>query len=98
MTVFLRTEMRKNTEEDGLLYLGALYYTAITLMFNGLAEVAMSTMRLPVFYKQRDLLFFPVWAYSIPTWILKLPVSLWEVLLWVFMTYYAIGYEQDFGR
>ncbi|KAL1802933.1 hypothetical protein ACET3Z_031580 [Daucus carota] len=98
MTVFLRTNMHKKTEEDGQLYLGALYYTVITVMFNGLSEIALSTMRLPVFYKQRELLFFPVWAYSIPTWILKIPVTLWEVVLWVCLTYYAIGYEQDFER
>ena len=98
MTVFLRTNMHKKTEEDGQLYLGALYYTVITVMFNGLSEIALSTMRLPVFYKQRELLFFPVWAYSIPTWILKTPVTLWEVVFWVCLTYYAIGYEQDLER
>lgn len=69
MTVFLRTEMPKRTLEDGQIYLGALFFGILTVMFNGFSELALSIIKLPVFYKQRDLLFFPAWAYSLPTWI-----------------------------
>ncbi|CAL5440389.1 unnamed protein product [Camellia sinensis] len=34
---------------------------------------------LSTFYKQRDLLFFPAWAYSLPQWILKIPITFVEV-------------------
>ncbi|KZV20014.1 pleiotropic drug resistance protein 1-like [Dorcoceras hygrometricum] len=98
MTVFLRTEMHKNTETDGGLYLGALFYALLMIMFNGFSELALSILKLPVFYKQRDLLFFPAWAYSLPSWILKIPVTLIEVVVWVTITYYATGYDSDVGR
>ncbi|VFQ87367.1 unnamed protein product [Cuscuta campestris] len=60
-------------------------------------ELAPTIFRLPVFYKQRDLLFYPAWAYAIPTWILRLPLSFIEVSAWVFSAYYVIGYDPDVG-
>lgn len=95
MTVFLKTQTHKNTETDGGIYMGALFYALLTVMFNGFSELTLSIMKLPVFYKQRDLLFFPSWAYSLPAWILKIPVTLVEVALWVGMTYYTTGYDSD---
>ncbi|KAG5551935.1 hypothetical protein RHGRI_010140 [Rhododendron griersonianum] len=98
MTLFLRTEMPKKTLEDGGIFMGALFFTLIMIMFNGYSEIALSIMKLPVFYKQRDFLFFPAWAYALPTWFLKIPVTIVEVAAWVFLTYYVIGYEPDAGR
>ncbi|KAK6119519.1 hypothetical protein DH2020_046741 [Rehmannia glutinosa] len=98
MTVFLKTEMPKKTVTDGGIYMGALFYALIMIMFNGFSELALSILKLPVFYKQRDLLFFPPWAYSLPAWILKIPITLVEVAVWVGMTYYATGYDSDAGR
>ncbi|NP_001275356.1 pleiotropic drug resistance protein 1-like [Solanum tuberosum] len=98
MTLFLRTEMHRDTTIDGAIYLGALFYAVITIMFNGFSELALSIMKLPSFYKQRDFLFFPAWAYALPTWILKIPITLVEIAIWVCMTYYVIGFEADVGR
>nr|XP_043640211.1 pleiotropic drug resistance protein 1-like isoform X1 [Erigeron canadensis] len=98
MTLFLRTEMHKKTVMDGTVYMGSLFYTLLTITFNGYSELAMSVSKLPVFYKQRDLLFFPAWIYAIPTWILKIPVTIAEVAAWVIMTYYVIGFDSDVGR
>lgn len=98
MTVFLRTEMHRDSPTDGGIYMGALFFSLISLMFNGFSELAMTILRLPVFYKQRDLLFYPPWAYAIPTWILKIPISFLEVGMWTFMTYYVIGYEPSVAR
>ncbi|KAM7490316.1 hypothetical protein LguiA_033237 [Lonicera macranthoides] len=98
MTVYLRSEMPKNTIMDGGIFMGALFSTIIVVMFNGLSELALSVIKLPVFYKQRDFLFFPSWAYSLPTWILKIPVTLVEVFVWTCMTYYVIGFDPEFGR
>nr|GLL46785.1 pleiotropic drug resistance protein 1-like [Ipomoea trifida] len=98
MTVFLRTEMPKNSIADGTVFMGALFFAVIMTMFNGFSELALSILKLPAFYKQRDLLFFPPWAYALPTWILKIPVTLVEVAIWVCMTYYAIGFDPDAGR
>ncbi|KAG8375490.1 hypothetical protein BUALT_Bualt10G0105300 [Buddleja alternifolia] len=97
-TVFLRTNMHKNTETDGGIFMGALFYALLIIMFNGFSELALSILKLPVFYKQRDLLFFPPWAYSLPGWVLKVPFTLVEVAIWVGLTYYTTGYDPDAGR
>ncbi|KAI3792019.1 hypothetical protein L2E82_05888 [Cichorium intybus] len=98
LTLFLRTEMPKDTLVDGTIFMGALFFTLVMITFNGFSELALSIMKLPVFYKQRDLLFFPAWAYSLPTWVLKIPVTVVEVATWVIMTYYVIGFDPDAGR
>ncbi|XP_077211687.1 pleiotropic drug resistance protein TUR2-like [Tasmannia lanceolata] len=98
MTVFFRTEMHRNTRDDGSPYMGALFFGLLTLMFNGFSELAMTIAKLPVFFKQRDLLFYPPWAYALPTWILKIPISFAEVVVWIAMTYYVIGFDPNVGR
>ncbi|XP_059461768.1 pleiotropic drug resistance protein 1-like [Corylus avellana] len=69
-----------------------------TLPYLGIPDLAMTIMKLPVFYKQRDLLFYPSWAYSLPTWILKIPITFLEVAVWVVMTYYVIGFDPNIER
>ncbi|KAL3633433.1 transcription factor [Castilleja foliolosa] len=98
MTVFLRTEMDKNNIQDGSVYTGALFFTVMMIMFNGMSELAMTIYKLPVFYKQRDMFFFPPWAYAIPSWILKIPLTFIEVAIWTFSTYYVIGFDPNVGR
>ncbi|XWS27183.1 hypothetical protein CRYUN_Cryun26dG0093100 [Craigia yunnanensis] len=98
MTIFLTTEMHRDTIIDGGIFMGALFFILIMIMFNGMAELAMTILKLPVFYKQRDLLFYPSWAYSLPAWILKIPISILEVTIWVFMSYYVIGFDPNAGR
>ncbi|CAJ2632858.1 unnamed protein product [Trifolium pratense] len=98
MTVFLPTRMHHDSVADGGIYAGALLYGSTVLMLNGFAELAMMVVRLPVFYKQRDLLFFPSWAYAVPSWILKIPISFAEVGVWVSFTYSIIGDPNAVGR
>ncbi|KAJ8751713.1 hypothetical protein K2173_025884 [Erythroxylum novogranatense] len=97
-TLFLRTNMHHDTVKDGGIYLGALFFTVIVNVFNGFSELAMSVMKLPVFYKQRDFLFYPSWAYALPTWILKIPITLLETAIWVIITYYVVGFESNVSR
>lgn len=78
--------------------MGAMFFTLIVIMFNGFSELAMTVVKLPVFYKQRDLLFYPSWAYALPTWILKIPITCLEVGIWVVMTYYVIGFDPNIER
>ncbi|KAF3332890.1 pleiotropic drug resistance protein 3-like isoform X3 [Carex littledalei] len=98
MTVFLRTKMHRDVSTDGNKFLGALFFGAVMIMFNGFSELAMTVIKLPVFFKQRDLLFFPAWTYTIPGWIVKIPIAFVEVFIWVFMTYYVIGFDPNVGR
>ncbi|GKA02057.1 pleiotropic drug resistance protein 1-like protein [Tanacetum coccineum] len=67
MTVFFRTEMHRRTPEDGGIYMGALFFGVVMIMFNGMAEISMTIVKLPVYYKQRDFLFYPSWAYALPS-------------------------------
>ncbi|KAK3411032.1 hypothetical protein EUGRSUZ_J03047 [Eucalyptus grandis] len=93
MTLFFRTKMPRDTAIDGGLYIGALFITLDMIMFNGMVEISMTIAKLPVFYKQRDLLFYPAWAYALPNWILKIPITFVEVAVWVFTTHYVIGFD-----
>lgn len=97
-TLYLRTEMHTRNENDANIYVGSLLFGMIVNMFNGLAELAMTIQRLPVFYKQRDLLFHPPWTYTLPTFLLGIPVSIFESTAWMVVTYYSIGYAPDAGR
>ncbi|PRQ26833.1 putative sulfate-transporting ATPase [Rosa chinensis] len=98
ITLFLRTEMHRDTVEDGGIYMGALFYSMMIIMFNGFSELAMTVMKLPVFFKQRDLLFYPAWAYSLPTWLIRIPMTFVEVSIWVTITYYTIGFDPNIER
>lgn len=98
MTVFLRTETHKDSVDSGGVYTGALFFSIVMVLFNGMADISMTIVKLPIFYKQRNLLFYPAWAYAIPSWILKIPITLAEVVVWVSMTYYVIGFDSSVGR
>ncbi|KAL0543693.1 hypothetical protein IC582_018796 [Cucumis melo] len=98
MTVFFRTEMKPGTLAGGGKYLGALFFSLINMMFNGMAELALTITRLPVFYKQRDSLFFPGWAFGLPIWVLRIPLSLMESGIWIGLTYYTIGFAPAASR
>lgn len=90
--------MHHNTIDDGGLYLGALYFSMITILFNGFTEVSMLVAKLPVLYKHRDLHFYPSWAYTLPSWFLSIPTSLMEAGCWVVVSYYSSGYDPAFTR
>lgn len=91
-TVFLRTEMPAGRIQDASKFWGALFFSLINVMFNGMQELAMTVFRLPVFYKQRDNLFYPAWAFALPIWVLRIPISMLESALWIGLTYYTIGF------
>lgn len=98
MTVFFRTKLPRDDMDDGGIYAGALFFVVVMIMFNGMAEIALTIFKLPVYFKQRDLLFFPSWAYALPTWILKIPVTLVECGMWTFLTYYVMGFDPNVSR
>ncbi|GAV61270.1 ABC_tran domain-containing protein/ABC2_membrane domain-containing protein/PDR_assoc domain-containing protein [Cephalotus follicularis] len=97
-TVFIRTKMHTRNEDDGALFVGALLFSMIINMFNGFAELSLMIQRLPVFYKQRDLLFHPPWAFTVPTFLLRIPISVVESIVWMVMTYYCIGFAPEASR
>ncbi|XP_059652208.1 pleiotropic drug resistance protein 3-like [Cornus florida] len=97
MTVFLRTRMSIDIAHANY-FLGALFYALLILLVDGFPELSMTVARLAVFHKQKELYFYPAWAYAIPAAILKVPLSLLEALIWTCLTYYVIGYSPEAGR
>lgn len=98
MTLYIRPKMHKRSLMDGRIFAGSLFYSITTVTFNGMAEIAMTIQKLPVFYKQRNFHFFPAWTFSLPLWLLSVPVSTLEVLVFTVLTYYEIGYDPNVGR
>ncbi|KAJ0013693.1 hypothetical protein Pint_20837 [Pistacia integerrima] len=72
------SEMKPDTFFGGTKYFGALFFSLVNVMFNGMAELAMTIMKLPVSYKQGDHLFYPAWAFALPIWVLRIPLSFME--------------------
>ncbi|CAH9108624.1 unnamed protein product [Cuscuta epithymum] len=97
-TVFFRTKMKSGTVQDGGKFYGALFFSLLNVMFNGAVELALMVSRLPVFYKQRDSLFYPAWAFAVPIWLTKIPISFMESLIWIALTYYTVGFAPGASR
>ncbi|WVZ69772.1 hypothetical protein U9M48_018507 [Paspalum notatum var. saurae] len=98
MTVFMRTEMQHNNIEDGTIYIGILYSGVNTSIFNAYQELVWTVVRLPVFHKQRNIHMYPAWAYALPMFLLRIPVSILESIIWTAMTYYTVGFDPSFER
>jgi hypothetical protein len=90
--------MHRDSVENGGIYMGALFFTTLMIIFNGFSELTLTIFKLPIFFKQRDLLFYPAWTYTVPSWILKIPITFLEVGGFVFTTYYVIGFDPDIIR
>ncbi|ESW14206.1 hypothetical protein PHAVU_008G261600 [Phaseolus vulgaris] len=97
-TVFLRTRLHPTDEVYGRLYLSALFFGLVHMMFNGFSELPLLISRLPVFYKQRDNLFYPAWAWSVTSWVLRIPYSVIEAVIWTVVVYYSVGFAPSAGR
>lgn len=97
-TLFFRTRLHPRSETYGSLYLSSLFFALVHMMFNGFSEMSITVARLPVLYKQRDNLFYPGWAFSFPSWIIRLPYSLAESLIWSGIVYYIVGLSPEPGR
>ncbi|KAK2649788.1 hypothetical protein Ddye_017277 [Dipteronia dyeriana] len=94
VTMFIRTQMKIDVIHANF-YMGSLFYALVRLLTNGFAELPMIVSRLPIFYKQSDFYFYPAWACSLPSIILKVPFSMLDAFLWTAITYYAIGYSPE---
>ncbi|XP_050239621.1 ABC transporter G family member 31 isoform X2 [Quercus robur] len=97
-TMFLRTRIHPTDEQNGNLYLSCLFYGLVHMMFNGFSELPLMITRLPVFYKQRDNFFHPAWAWSISSWILRVPYSIIEAVVWSCVVYFTVGFAPGAGR
>ncbi|CAH1419416.1 unnamed protein product [Lactuca virosa] len=97
-TLFIRTRLHPTNVTDGSLYVGCLFFALVHMMFNGFSELPLMIFRLPVFYKQRDNNFYPSWAWSVSSWILRVPYSAVEAIVWSSIVYYSVGFSPSVGR
>ncbi|XP_027344116.1 ABC transporter G family member 35 [Abrus precatorius] len=97
-TVFFRTKMHRRNEDDAALYIGAILFSMIMNTFNGFSELPLTIARLPVFYKHRDHLFHPPWTYTLSNFLLRIPFSIFEAIVWVLITYYTVGLAPEASR
>ncbi|KAJ0079258.1 hypothetical protein Patl1_24289 [Pistacia atlantica] len=97
MNVFLRTQMDIDVLH-ATYYMGALFFGLMILLIDGIPELSLTTARLPVLFKQKELCFYPAWAYAIPATILKIPLLVIESVTWTCLTYYVIRYSLEAER
>ena len=97
-TMFLRTRLHPTDEINGNLYLSCLFFGLVHMLFNGFSELPLMISRLPVFYKQRDNLFHPAWSWSITSWMLRVPYSIIEAVVWTCVVYYTVGFAPSAWR
>jgi hypothetical protein len=67
-------------------------------MFNAYSEMSIMVGGLAGFYKQRDSFFYPAWAASLPTALLRLPYSFVESLVLSIIIYWVSGLAPEPGR
>ncbi|CAO2170179.1 unnamed protein product [Urochloa humidicola] len=96
-SIFWHSNMHHDSVTDGGIYLGLLFFSVSETMFSSLGDLGAAVMKLPLFFKQREV-FYPAWAYTLSTWILKMPITSIGVAIWVAMTYYAVGLDPNVGR
>ena len=94
----LRTTMPAGNLGDGQKFFGALFFTLANMMFNGSSEKELVVSKLPVFFKQRDFMFYPAWVFGLPIWILRIPLSLLESGIWIILSYYTVGFAPSADR
>ena len=58
----------------------------------------LQTERLPVFWKQRRMLFFDAFSFAFPTFLQRIPFSLTEALVWTVLSYFPVGLAGQPGR
>ncbi|CAL8462536.1 g2069 [Coccomyxa elongata] len=97
-TLFLRTTLNASSVSDGQTYLGLIFFAIIHMMFNAYSEMSIMVGTLPGFYKQRDAYFYPAWAASLPTALLRLPYSFVESLVLSCIIYWVAGLAPEAGR
>ena len=92
MTLFVKTKKNIFSVEGANKFMGALFAGVVIVKFNGMTELQMMINRLPIFYKQRELLHLPGWALLLSIVILSIPMSIIETGIWTCLTYFTIGY------
>lgn len=89
--------MYHDTINHATVYMGALFFCLLFIMTAGLAELSFTIMRLPVFYKEKELFLYPAWALTIPMFILRIPWTIVEAGVYLVIVYFVTGFAPEAG-
>ncbi|RVW77636.1 Pleiotropic drug resistance protein 1 [Vitis vinifera] len=84
--------------KDGSIYTGALFFTVVMIMFNGMARTCHDNCKTSCLLQAKRLSLLSCMGICSPTWVLKIPITFVEVAVWVFITYYVIGFDPNVER
>lgn len=70
----------------------------LLMLFNGIPEMSLTVERFPVFFKQRDNLFYNALSFVLPGTIMRIPYSLVEAVVWTALTYFEVGLAPQADR
>lgn len=88
----------KDNVDDGNLIMGALFFSMIYMLMAGSSEMHHLSVRLPVFFRQREMRMYPGSAFALPSFLWRVPYCMVDALLWSLISYFAIGLDPSAGR
>ncbi|KAM3753124.1 hypothetical protein ACB098_03G069600 [Castanea mollissima] len=88
--ITIMTEMPVGTVADGGKFFGALFFSLVNVMFNGMAELARIVLGFLSFINKGISCSI---LSVIPIWVLRIPLSFMELGIWIILTYYKIGFS-----
>jgi hypothetical protein len=80
------------------MFFGEIFFNCVMIMMAGLAELTFTIVRLPIYYKEKELFLYPAWAFTIPMFVMRLPWTFLEAAVWECITYFLIGFTSSAGR
>ncbi|CAK0759197.1 hypothetical protein CVIRNUC_002679 [Coccomyxa viridis] len=97
-TLWPKPHLNQDSEAMGTIYAAILFFSLMNLLFDAFSEMSMIVEMLPIFYTQRDNLFYTAWAFGLPATLLRVPFSLAQSLLWSLIIYWSCGLAPTAAR
>ncbi|CAM6091822.1 unnamed protein product [Calypogeia fissa] len=97
-TLYLRTTLHHDTINEANVYMGALFFCLLFVMTAGLAELAFTLARLPVYFKEKELFLYPAWCMTLPMFLLRIPWTILEAGVYLIIVYFVTGFSPEPGR
>lgn len=85
-------QQSKNTVDDGNYYMAILFFSLLYQLLGGVSEMHLLCDRLPVFFKQRAMRFYPAWTFAVSTFLIRVPFCFIESAIWTNIVYWIVGF------
>lgn len=85
-------QQSKNTVDDGNYYMAILFFSLLYQLLGGVSEMHLLCDRLPVFFKQRSMKFYPAWTFAVSTFFIRVPFCFIESTIWTNIVYWIVGF------